>query len=385
MHALNKILAATLVGLMAGCGGGGDSASSSSPVAQVPSNPVTTPTSPTMVINPLTGSAAPGNPTKTLNGTAYAGASVTAYNVQPDGSSGSVLAGPVTSTIDGFSMTFATEPTGWVRLVATGGTKMRAVDNTVQPGGTMKLVTPFITTTQNNLKITPLTDIAAGVMAANAKKGASLADAFSAGMHSMLELDTANVLMISMSDTTVYLNALKGAIKSDKTYYDAQSPQSAELLLGLDYLGVMLDLPTKDVVRVVGESAQSGYLLSGVDGAGKEINAGAWVGLTFDPAAPQTLKSLMNAKVLDSEKVTDTATGTKVAPRLVDFVSKYMVMDVLMDNACNGGGVLTFTSRYPFYALTSQGAIQPADCTVSAARMANLRARIDTNKSFGMK
>lgn len=385
MKALNKILAVTLVSLMAGCGGGGSTGSSSNPVATVPSNPVTTPTTPTTVTNPLTGSAAPGNPTKTLYGIAYAGASVTAYNVQPDGSSGSVLAGPVTATVENFTMTFATEPTGWVRLVATGGTKTRAVDNTVQPGGTMQLVTPFITTMQNNLKITPLTDIAAGAMAANAKKGASLVDAFSAGMRSMLELDTANILMISMADTTVYLNVLKGSIKSDKSYYDAQSPQSAELLMGLDNLGVMLDLPTKDVTRIVGLSAQSGYLLSGVDGTGKDINAGAWVGTTFDPAAPQTLKALMNAKVLDSEKVTDTATGTKVAPRVVDFVSKYMVMDVMLDSACHGGGVLAFTSRYPFYALNSQGGIQQADCTASAARMADLRARIGTNKSSGMK
>lgn len=382
MKKLSALLTIVTIVMVCGCGGGSGGSTTGNAPQTIPTPPVTAPTT---VTNPLTGTAAPGNPTTTLYGIAYAGASVTAYNVQSDGSSGSVIAGPVTSTVDGFTLTFTSAPTGWVRLVATGGTKTRTVDNTVQPGGTMQLVTPFITTSQNNLKITPLTDIAANVMAANAKKGASLADAFSAGMHSMLELDIANILMISMSDTTVYLNALKGAIKSDKTYYDAQSPQSAELLMGLDNLGVLLDMPTKDVTRIVGQSAQSGYLLSGIDGTGKDINAGAWVGTTFDPAAPQTLKALMNDKVLDSEKVTNTASGTKVAPRVVDFVSKYMVMDVMLDNACHGGGVLAFTSRYPFYALNSQGGIQQADCIASAARMADLRARVDTNKSSGMK
>lgn len=112
-------------------------------------------------------------------------------------------------------------PTGWVRLVATGGTKEHAVDFSVQSGGTMQLVTPFISTSQNNLKISPMTEIAASVMASNVKKGMTLADAFSAGMRTMLQLDAANLVMLQ--DTSVYLNVLKGAIKSDNRYYDAQS------------------------------------------------------------------------------------------------------------------------------------------------------------------
>lgn len=384
MKALNKIFATTLVALVAGCGGGGgDSSATSAPSAQTPAAPVTAPVTSATVTNPLTGTAAPGSPTKTLYGSAYVGASVTAYSVLADGTSGPALAGPVTSTIDGFTLNFTDAPTGWVRLVATGGTKTRAADNTVQPGGTMQLVTPFVTTSQNNLKITPLTDIAANAMASNAKKGATLATAFSSGMRTMLELDSANIFMLS--DTTVYLNVLKGAIKSDNMYYNAQSPQSRELLDGLDYLGVMLDLPTKDVVRVVGASAQSNYLLTGVDGAGAAINAGAWVGSTFDPAAAQTLKVLMTAKVPDSQKITDAASGTKVAPRVNDYVSKYMVMDFVIDGACRSHTSLSVTTRYPYYVLDSQGGIQAADCTAAAARIAELKARIDTNNSSSMK
>lgn len=382
MKALNAVLTVVTMVIVGGCGGG--SGTGSGPGSTSPTPP--TPTSPaapsTTVTNPLTGTAAPGSPTKTLYGSAYAGASVTAYSVLADGTSGPALAGPVISTIDGFTLNFTDAPTSWVRVVATGGTTTRAADNTLQPGGTMQLVTPFVTTSQNNLKINPLTDIAANAMAWNAKKGATLANAFSAGMRTMLSLDSANVFMLS--DTTVYLNVLKGAIKSDNMYYNAQSPQSRELLNGLDYLGVMLDLPTKDVVRVVGASAQSDYLLTGVDGAGAAINAGAWVGTTFDPAAAQTLKALMAAKVPDGQKTVDTAAG-KVAPRVNDFVSKYLVMDFLIDGACRSHTTLSVTTRYPFYVLDSQGAIQAADCAAAAAHLADLKARLVTNNSWLMK
>ena len=381
MKTLCKILATSLVVLMAGCGGGGgsDTNSSTPPVAQVPTNPTTptTPTAPATVTNPLTNSAAPGTATTTLYGYAYDGASVTAYNVQPDGSSGAALAGPIKVSSGVFTLTFANAPTGWVRLVATGGTKTREFDNTVQPGGTMQLVTPFITTSQNNLRITPLTDIAANVMEAHAKKGATLADAFTTGMRTMLELDSANLVMLS--DTTVYLNALKGAIQGDKTYYDSQSPDSAELLNGLDALGVALDMPTKDVTRVVGASAQGGYQLSGVDGSNNIINAGAWVGGSFDPAAPQTLKALMTAKLSDS------VNGPAVVPRLNEYVNRYIIMDNKLNNACLNGAVQTFASRYPFYVLTPQGTIPPEACAAASARLNALRARVATNQSSTMK
>jgi len=377
LKTLCKILATSLVVLMAGCGGGGGASDSvGSPVAQVPNTPAS-PAMPATVTNPLTGTAAPGSATTMLYGSAYDGASVTAYSVQPDGSSGAALAGPVKATSGLFTLTFATAPTGWVRVVATGGTKLREFDNTVQPGGTMQLVTPFITTTQNNLRITPLTDIAANAMEAHAKKGATLVDAFTVGMRTMLELDSANLLMLS--DTTVYLNALKGAIQGDKTYYPAQSPDSAELLNGLDALGVALDMPTKDVMRVVGASAQAGYPLTGVDGSNNVINAGAWAGTTFDPAAPQTLKALMTAKLSDSE------IGPVAVPRLNEYVSRYIIMNNKLNNACLNGAVQVFATRYPFYVLTPQGTIPPEACAEASARLNALRARVATNQGSTMK
>ena len=302
-----------------------------------------------------------------------------AYSVNADGSSGAAIAGPVISTLDGFTLNFGEAPTGWVRLVATGGTEERSIDATVQAGGTMQLVTPFVTSSQNNLKISPLTDIAASAMASNVKKGMTLADAFSAGMRAMLQLDSANILLLQ--DTSVYLNVLKGAIKSDATYYGTQSPDGREILFGLDLLAVVLDMPTKDLTRVVGASAQGNYLLSGVDGAGVLINAGAWVGSSFDPAAPQALRDLMNAKVLESQKISDPATGLKVAPRIGEYISKYMVMDVVLDTACRSGSNTYLLTRYPFHPVNAQGQLNSADCTAASARYNELRARVTTNKS----
>lgn len=383
MTTLNALLIVVTMATVAGCGGGSSPGSGPGSTSSTPPSPTSPAALSATVTNPVTGTAAPGSSTKTLFGFAYVGASVTAYSVLPDGTSGPALAGPVTATLDGFTLNFNEAPLGWVRLVAIGGTQTRAVDNTVQPGGTMQLVTPFVTTSQTNLKISPLTDIAANVMAYNAKNGMALAKSFNIGMENMLALDISNIFM--RSDPTVFLNVLKGSITSDTMYYDAQSLQSRELLAGLDYLGVVLDLPTKDVVRVVGASAQSNYSMTGVDGSGAAINAGAWTGNTFDPAASQALKALMTSKVPDGEKVMDAATGTKIASRLSDFVSKYMVMDFIIDTACRSKASLYMTSRYPYYQVDGQGQMQAADCTAAALRIADLKARIVTNKSSAMK
>jgi hypothetical protein len=370
---------------LVGCGGGGSSSDSGAPTPPVsgtnPTQPVPPPT-PTTITNPLTGTAAPGNPTKVIRGTAAAGATVTAYPVQANGLSGAALGPAVTADKDGYFTVNTNEaPMGMIRLVAIGGTTVRALDNTIQPAGTQQLVAPFVTTDYNNFKISPLTDIAANAMASRAGKGETLTNAFSAGARNVLELDSANLSLLS--DSTVYLNLLKGSVKSDVRYYDMQSLEARELLQGLEALGVMLDLPAKDVVRVVGASAQSDYAVSGVDGASAAIVAGAWANGTFDPAAPTTLKALLEAKTPDSQKVAASG-GTLTVPRLNEYVSKYMVSDFLMESACLGGA-LTYTSRYPFYQVDSQGRIRAADCTAAAQRLTELRSRISTNNSSKMK
>jgi hypothetical protein len=370
-----KILAVAATVVVAGCGGGG-SGSDSGPAPVV--------TAATTVTNPLTGLTAPGVATKSIRGVAYVGAVVTAYGVQPDGSAGAALGAPATADINGYFTITATEaPLGMVRLVAVGGSTTRAVDNTVQPAGTLELVTPFVTTVYNNFKISPLTDIAANAMTYQARKGATLATAFSTGMENLLSLDVANVVFLQ--DKSVYLNVLKGSVKSDVQYYDAQSLSSSELLSGLEHLGVMLDLPASAVAKAVGASAQGGYAARGVDGAGNAINVGAWSNGVFVPSAAMTLKTLMDAKTPDAQKVTDSATQTKVAPRLHEYFSRYLISDFVMDTACRSDASLFYTSRYPYYQVTGQGKMVAADCAAAALRIAELRARVATNNSTSMK
>lgn len=384
MNARNKSLGIAFLALLAGCGGGGGGSTSATPTPPVggtnPTQPVPTPTT---ITNPLTGTAAPGSPTKVIHGTAAAGATVIAYAVQANGSSGAALGASVTADKDGYFTVNTNEaPMGMIRLVATGGTTVRALDNTTQPAGTQQLVAPFVTTSYNNFKVSPLTDIVASAMASRASKGETLANAFSAGARNVLELDSANLLLLS--DSTVYLNLLQGAVKSDVQYYDMQSLDARQLLQGLEALGVMFDLPAKDVTRVLGASAQSDYAATGVDGSGAPIVAGAWTAATFDPAAPTTLKALMDAKVPDSQKVAG-SDGTLAAPRLNEYVRKYLVPDFLMESACFTGFARDYTLRYPFYQADSQGHIQAADCAAVAQRLAELRSRISTNNSSKLK
>lgn len=377
MKSVHQSLALALVALLAGCGGGGGSTST----AQVGTNPAPAPTT---VTNPLTGTAAPGSPTNVVRGAALPGSTVTAYSLQSDGTSGPALGPAVTADINGyFKLTLNQVPLGMVRLVATGGSTIRKADNTIQPFDKLELITPFVTTVENQFHITPLTDIAANAMSAQAKNGATLSDAFIGGMQNMLALDDANLMFIT--DKSVYLNVLRGSIKSDSMYYGGQSEDGHELLTGLENLGVMLDLPAKEVVRVVGMAAQANYPASDVDGTSKAINAGDWVNGKFDPTAPVTLKALREAKTPDMEKVSGAAGGPKATPRLNVYVSKYMIMDLIMDAACQGGGTSNFLSRYPYYQLDSQGNVSSTDCSTAAARIAELTARLTTNNSVKMK
>ena len=369
--------------IIAGCGGGG---SSSNAGPSAPPTTVTPPVTaaPTTVTNILTGAAAPGVATQNIRGTAYVGASVTAYSVQADGSPGAALGAPATADVNGqFVITATAAPLGPVRLVAVGGTVARVADNTIQPGGSLELITPFVTTEYNNFKISPLTDIAANAMTASARTGATLANAFVEGMQRVLELDVANAVFLQ--DKSVFLNLLKGSVKSDTTFYGAQSLQGQELLNGLEYLGVLLDLPAQGVVKAVGTAAQGSYALANVDGSGMPISVGTWANGTFNPGATMTLQALRDAKTPDAQKVSGTVAGTKVAPRLNEYVSRYLVMDFVMDTACRSNASLYFTSRYPYYQVDAQGKMPAADCSAAAQRIADIKARVATNNSTRMK
>jgi hypothetical protein len=375
------IFALLAAAFLTACGGGGGDTSASTPaptpVAVAPA-PVTS-----TIVNPLTGAAAPGSPTKTISGMTVPNGSVTAYAVNSDGSSGAALGSAVTADIAGaFSLSLPTAPTGWVRLVSRGGKSERKSDNTFHPVDSMELVTPFITTSYNYLKITSASDIAGRIMTFKAKTGSTLVDAFKFGMLRTLQLDTANLMI--QNDPAVYLNVLKGSVQGD-SYNAANSPDMSELLMGIERFGIMYDLPQNQVWRAIAAAGENSYPLATVDGAGAAINVGAWVNGSFDSNAVMSLKTLMNAKTLDEIKVTDNG-GARVAPKVSDMVSRYIIQDALLYHVCNYTGVTGyFKDRYPFFPLGADGKMPAATCTDVNRRMADFFARMEANNSRHLK
>lgn len=371
MNNLKKILALSLVALAAGCGGGGGGSDTvggggggTPTTPTVP--PVQTPDS-TVVTDPVTGQPAPGTKTTAVSGKSYKGATITAYSVQPDGSNGAAL-GPTATADDAgnFSLSLAGAPSGMVRLVSTGGSFVaNSSDSSVQPVGTLELVTPYVTSTYNTFKISPLTNIASRAMTAKAKAGATLTDAFKSGMRSVLELDTQAHALI-LDDTTVYMNLLRGTLKSDKVNTSGITADASDLTLALEYFGMQYDLPSATVYRVLASAAETGYLASSSDGSGAQINVGQWVGGSFDNSAPYTLQTLLGSK------------------RANEVIAQNMIMDFYVYYACNGGGLNRLNARYPF--LYEAGAPLPkATCDAATTRVLAITDRAATNNRAKMK
>jgi hypothetical protein len=139
------------------------------------------------------------------------------------------------------------------------------------------------------------------------------------------------------------------------------------------------------VAKAVGASAHGGYAAGGVDCAGSTINVGAWSNGLLAQAAAMTLKTLMDTNTPDTREVMDSVAGTKVAPRLGDYVSRYMIADFVMDTACRSNVSSYHTSRYPFYEVDSQDKMPTADCSAAAQHIVDLEVRIATNNSSAMK
>ena len=366
------ICALLAAAFLTGCGGGGSDSGSSTPPPVV----VTPPPVVATILNPLTGAAAPGSPTKSIQGVAIANAVVTAYAVNPDGSSGAALGPSATADLGGgYALSLTAAPTGWVRIVSKGGIYERKSDATKHAVDTLELVTPFVTTSYNVMVITPVSDIAARIMAFKAKTGSTLVDAFKFGIARTLQLDVANLLI--PDEPSVYLNVLKGSIQGDK-YNAASSPTMGELLRGIEYFGIMYDIPQPQVWRVLAAAGENSYPLATVDGTGSAINVGAWVNGKFDTNVVVSLKTLMNAKTLDEIKMTDNS-GARVAPKVSDMVSRYLIQDALVYHVCNYTGLtIYFTDRYPFFPLEN-GKLSAATCTDVNRRTADFLARVQAS------
>ena len=90
-------------------------------------------------------------------------------------------------------------------------------------------------------------------MASSAGKGATLVNAFSEGTQRLLELYLAN--FVFLLDKSVYLNVLTGSVKSDTSSSGADKRHGRELLDGLEYPGMIPNLPAQAVMKAVGSVA----------------------------------------------------------------------------------------------------------------------------------
>ena len=369
------IFALLAAAFLAACGGGGGGSDAGPGSSTPPPAVVTPPPVVATILNPLTGAAAPGSPTKSIQGVAIANAVVTAYAVNPDGSSGAALGPAATAGVGGdYVLSLTAAPTGWVRIISRGGTYERKSDATKHAVDTLELVTPFVTTSYNVMVITPVSDIAARIMAFKVKTGSTLVDAFKFGIARTLQLDVANLLI--PDEPSVYLNVLKGRIQGD-TYNAASSPTMGELLLGIEHFGIMYDIPQPQAWRAIAAAGENSYPLSTVDGAGAAINVGAWVNGKFDTNAVVSLKTLMNANTLDEIKVTDNR-GARVAPKVSDMVSRYLIQDALAYHACTTGFDGNFKNRYPFFPLEN-GKISAATCADVTRRTVDFFKRVEAS------
>jgi hypothetical protein len=355
---LNKLfILAGLVFALSACGGGGGSSGGGSGATAGSTTPVTT--------SPVDQTS--GTPANSLTGVVFAapsiGTSVTAYEVLANGSNGESLGTAGITPVDGtFTLTMNKAPTGFVRLVATGGTFASEADSTKQPITTLELVTPYVREDFKYFVVTPVTHIASKVFQLRAAAGDSHAAAYNAGMTRARGLAASNQFLTG--ETNAHVNILKtlpgSAADSRRSYLD--------LVVALEWFGVKYDLPSRTVFRIAAANAESNFSITGVDGSGAAINVGNWAGTTFNEAAPRTMAQLM------------TSAGAPGPELFLGTIDTVIMRDFYLVPACaNVADRQALYDRYPSM-LTFFG--QPTTqfiCDASTAGLAALRAKRATN------
>lgn len=379
--------------ILTACGGGGGSApSAADPTAPVsPTVPVSpfvpvipeVPVVPTVpvVVNandPYTGQAATGASTSMVSGTVMsdvtAGAIVTAYAVQADGSNGSVLGVSSATGADGkFSMQLTSAPTGMVRLVAKGGIFASEADATKQANTALELVTPYITTDLNSFVITPATHIVSHVVAYKAKRGTALSAAYLNGVNAVFSLNAANLLKGDQRPGINILKTLPGSTGDTLNAYQ-------DLLTSLEWFGVRYDLPSSVVVRILASNAEGSFPLDGVDGSNAPINVGKWVNGVFDESAPLTLDQLTAIRNPDGS-ITLSSSGAALhevtTSTLAMNLTRYFYRaKACADDAAKAGLFLRYPSDEIVFADPS---FKAGVCANNIKELSDLKARIATN------
>jgi len=266
-----SIIALAVASSLAACGGGGGGST-------------TTTSAPTPV-------------TTTINGTVFnnvtTGAVVSAYSVNPDGSNGALLGTAAATGNDGrFTMTFNGAPSGYVRLVAAGGTYTSEADNTIQQSATLELVTPAVNDTENNFVITPITHFASRSFRVLTGSGMDSSSAFGNAMTRARFLAAENQPLKGLPDSDKrLLRTVPGSAGDSQGAY-------MDLVKAVEWFGVQYDIPSRNVVDFMAKAAEGNFNISHTDALGANINVGNWVGGAYDASQARTLNALVTPSTL---------------------------------------------------------------------------------------
>lgn len=304
------------------------------------------------------------------------GATVTAYDVQADGSNGALLGTSSATGADGkFVMQFVNAPVGMVRFVATGGSFRSEADATTQANTVTELVAPYVTSDLNSFVITPATHIASRVLSYKAKAGSTLVSAYAGGISTVLSLTGQNVIL--SGDARVGVNMLKtlpgSAGDTLGTYQD--------LLTAIEWYGVRYDLPSSAVVRVLASYAENSFPLAGVDGKGAAINVGKWVNGKFDETVSFTFDEVTALRNNDGT-LAYAPNGIILHEDAKGYIGTSLIQYFYRAAACtNDAAKPALLQRYPTdAALFADASLKTGVCDANIKFLADLKARIATNQ-----
>jgi len=288
-----------------------------------------------------------------VNG-ATAGATVTIYALNNDGTNGNAIGSAITDASGAFTATLRQAPTGMIRIVATGGTFISEADASTQNNASLELVAPYVTTALNTFIVTPVTHYASQRISFLVKQGQSLISAYS-------KASSAAVSVLSGLDAIASTNrAHSGVDYLSITPGSSQDTLNAyaDTLKALEYYGVKYDLPSHTTVRIFIATSIAGN--NGVtDQNGQAVNVGAWSGQVFNESAPLTVASM--------------AGGISVQDAVASIVQQMNAAQ-----ACASGDHTAFYARFPLAAGQSDY-LDSTTCATYTSNMNTISAKIPTN------
>jgi hypothetical protein len=356
--AMKLLAAVSTAALLAACGGGGGGSSSSAPSGTTSGTGGGTTTAQQNAVDPYTGQPATGSSTNLISGSvvsnATAGATVTAYVLNADGTNGTAIGTAVTDSSGAFSMSLTQAPSGMIRLVATGGTFTSEADASTQQNTSLELVAPYVTTTLNTFVVTPLTYYASQRMSYLVKQGQSLTTAYKTASSSAVGILSGLDVIASTNRThsgVDYLAITPGSSNDTLNAY-------ADALKALEYYGVKYDLPSHTAVRIFVDTAVAGN--DGVnDQNGQPVNVGQWSGNTFNESLPLTVATMGG--------------GISVQDSVSSIVQQMNAVQ-----ACTSGDHTSYYQRFPL-ASGQSDYLDTSTCTTYSNNMNAITAKIGTN------